>query len=258
MRYSTTTSGGGQGFGLTGPVPTDVWVLLGIVLGTFSLRFFSATAVIPRLLELSSAVWQKGFLWQLVTYPFVGSGTGGFWLVLELIILFLFARTLFYQLGRKRFWRLLVVLSAAAGLVAVVVDLAGQVFAGSSTFPLAFTLMQGQRTLLALLVAAFALINREATILLFFVLPVQAKWFILLELLFAFLGFLSTHDLPGFLGICAGIGTAFVLLSPGQSGRLRELWLRTQERWFRFRLGQMKKKRGFRVVRGEKKDDWLH
>ena len=34
----------GGGFGLTGPVPPDIWILLGVIFGTFSLRFFSATA----------------------------------------------------------------------------------------------------------------------------------------------------------------------------------------------------------------------
>ena len=34
---------GGGGFGLTGPVPRDVVVLLAVVLATFSLRFFEAT-----------------------------------------------------------------------------------------------------------------------------------------------------------------------------------------------------------------------
>ncbi|MEE8137986.1 MAG: hypothetical protein V3T81_03810, partial [Thermoanaerobaculia bacterium] len=71
--------GGMAGVGLTGPVPQDLWILLGLVLGTFSLRFFAATAWLPELLELTPLVWQRGLLWQLVTYPFVGSGAPGFW-----------------------------------------------------------------------------------------------------------------------------------------------------------------------------------
>ncbi len=258
MRYASHASGGG--FGLTGPVPTDVWVLLGILLATLSCRFFSALAWLPRLLELASTAWSSSQIWRIATYPFAATGSAGLWFVLELLILFLFGRTLVYQLGRKRFWRFLVITSILAGVAAVAVDAAGHLLAGPSAFPLAFVLMQGQRMVLALLVAAFALLNRNATILLFFVLPVQAKWFLLLEALFAFLGFLTTHDLPGLVGLCAGIAAAWLLLTPGASvaSAARELWLRTQERWFRFRLNRLRKKRGFEVLQGGRDDDRIH
>jgi hypothetical protein len=105
-------------------------------------------------------------------------------------------------------------------------------------------------------------LNREATILLFFVLPVQAKWFLLLEIVFAFLGFLSTHDLAGFLGVCAAVGATVLYLRPRSArGGLREVWLRMQQGWFRFRLAWLRRRRGFKVVRGEKPggdDPWVH
>ena len=59
--------------------------------------------------------------------------------------------------------------------------------------------------LLAIFIAAFATLNRNATILLFFVLPIQARWFLWLEVLFAFIAFLGSHDLPGFLGITTAV-----------------------------------------------------
>ena len=115
--------------------------------------------------------------------------------------------------------------------------------------------------LLVILIAAFATLNGEATIRLFFVLPIQARWFLGLEILFAFLGFLSTGDLAGFLGICVAVGFAWTTLTPGRA-RLggREIWLRLQAWWIKLRLRWMRKRRGFRVVKGEKKDSdpWIH
>lgn len=247
------------GFGLTGPVPRDLWILLGIIFATFSLRFFATTADLIALLRLSPAVWQRGFVWQMVTYPFAGTGQPGIWFVIELLILFMFGRDVFYRLGARPFWRLLVTAAGIAGAAAVLVQLAIGL-GGGETPALAFSLMQGQRTVLAILIAAFAVLNRHATILLFFVLPIQARWFIYLELVFAFLGFLSTRDLAGFAGVCAAVGTTVVLLRAGGAALGgRELWLKAQEKYMRFRLQQLKKKRGFRVVEGDRDDDgWVH
>ena len=83
---------GGGGFtgGLAGPVPKDIWVLIGVLFVTFSLQFFQSTAWLPALLRLTPAVWMRGFLWQLVTYPFIGLGAPNFWFVLALLIMVMF------------------------------------------------------------------------------------------------------------------------------------------------------------------------
>ena len=251
-------SGGSAPFGLTGPVPTDVWWLLGCLFVTFSLRFFASTASIPQALELGPGFWQRGFLWQVLTYPFVGSGAPGLWFVLELLILFLFARQAIYQLGRRRFWRLLAIVSVISALVAVV----AQLLSGPDLRGTSFALMQGQRMLLAILVAVFAVLNRHATILLFFVLPIQARWFLALEIVFAFLGFLSTRDLAGFLGICAAVATTVSLLSPGGlRTQLRDLRLRGRAALLRWRLRWLRRRRGMHVVEptgDRRRDPWVH
>ena len=114
-------SGGG---GLTGPVPRDLWILLGIVFVTFSLQFFKTTAWIPNHLRLTPEVWQRGFLWQLVTFEFVGTGREpDLWFLLSLLILFMFGRDLIVRLGAKDFWKFLVLASAFAGVIAVAVQL---------------------------------------------------------------------------------------------------------------------------------------
>jgi hypothetical protein len=248
------------GFGGGGPTPRDLWILLAVVFGTFSLRFFSGTAWLPEILALTPAVYSLAFLWQLVTYPFIGIGGPGLWFLLELLILFWFGRDVFRALGQKRFWRLVVTTSFVAALAAVVVQLA-LVALNPGSLAIPFQLMQGQRMLMVIFIAAFAVLYRHATILLFFVLPIQARWFLWLEILFAFMGFLGTRDLPGFVGICAAVGWTYISLIPGGLNQVLKSW---RLRWAQWRnqaeLDRLRKKRGFKVVRGDqgRQGPWVH
>jgi hypothetical protein len=232
-----------------GPPPRDVIVLLAVVFVTFSLQFFVPGVV--NLLRLTSAVWRAGFVWQLVTYPFAGYGEPSLWFLLELLILFLFARDVYTQLGRRHFWRMIVWGAVAAGIVALLVQAAASRSEVLGFIP--FPLLQGQRTLMAIIVAAFATMNRRATIYLFFVLPIQARWFLGLEILFAFMGFLQTRDLAGFLGICTAVGVTYLYLTKSgmRRGLLRDSRLRLQRWWIQRKMDRIRKKSGLRVVQDE-------
>lgn len=230
--------------------PVDLVVLLGVLFLTYSLRFFESTRVVPELLELTPFVWRLGFVWQLVTYPLAAVQAGGLWFLLSLLILFWFGRDVFYHLGRKRFWTLLVLGALAAALVAAAVHVLVVVAGGH--IPNVFRIMQGQHMLLTLIIAAFATLYANATILLFFVLSIRARWFLWLEILFAFLAFLGSKDVAGFLGICAGVFAVWYFLQPrGRRPTARELWLRSQRWWLEQRMKRLRKKRGFRVVQGD-------
>ncbi|HEX5757927.1 MAG TPA: hypothetical protein VF121_01930 [Thermoanaerobaculia bacterium] len=254
------------GLGLGGPAPRDLLVLLAVLFVTFALQFLAPALVAP--LRLGSDAWRSLWLWQLATYPAAGFGAPSLWFLLELLMVFWFGRDVYYQLGRRRFWRLLAGGALAAGAAAVAVDAARALLAGSEQSFL-FPLMQGQRMVLAVLVAAFATLNRDATIYLFFVLPVAARWFLWLELLIAFIGFLqmpvpgAPRDLPGLLGIVTAVGLTWWTLSRrGARPGLRESRLRV-ERWFlERRLDRQRRKRRLRVVREEpgevRKGPWVH
>jgi hypothetical protein len=254
-------------FGLGGPAPRDLLILIAVLFVTFSLRFFEATAIVPALLQLTPAVWRSGFVWQLATYPFIGFGSPGIWFLLELLILYMFGRDAYFGLYRRHFWRLILWSSIGAALVAVAVHVLATL-TGFTEIPQPFLIMQGQRMLLAIAIAAFASAHADATIYLFFILPIRARWFLGLEIVFAFMAFLGTRDLPGFLGICTAVWLSYLYVRSGGSLRggrktFRELRLRLERWWIQKKLDRARRKRGLRVIPGERdrnlrKGPWVH
>lgn len=246
-------SRGPGGFGLPPltPAPTDLVVLLAVVFVTYSLQFFSTTAIVPGLLRLTPLVWRAGFVWQLATYPFSGYGPVSILILLDLLVLYWFGRDVFYQLGRRRFWQTVLTSAVVAALVAVVVELVVELVAGPEPAVVPFALMQGQRVLLTITIAAFATLNRDATILLFFVLPIRPRWFLWMEILIAFIFFLGTKDLAGFAGIVTAVGVTYASLVAGGPRRmLREWWLRLQRRRLQAELDRRRRKSKLEVLDG--------
>jgi hypothetical protein len=252
--------GGGFGIGSGAPVPPDLAAILAVLFLTYVLHFFRTTAALPELLQLTAAVY-GGYLWQVVTYPFVGFPSGGIWFLLELLVLFWFGRDVFWRLGRRRFWTVILAGGAVAAAVAIGVQLLVAVLGGVGlTSVPVFALMQGQRMLMAILIAVFATLWGEATILLFFVVPMRARWFLWLEILFAFMAFLTVKDLAGLLGITAAVALTWASLAPGGP---RQAWRRARlkvEGWLiQARLKRLRRGRRFDVVDGGNgRDRWVH
>ena len=244
----------GFGGGAAGPPPRDILWLLGVLFVTYSLQFFDATRGLMAILQLSRGVYQSGFFWQLATYAFVATPTFGLFFLLLLLIIFWFGRDVYRYLGRRAFWLMMAWGIGSASVVAVVVqlllDLSGL---GVEN---AFTLMQGQTMVLTVLIAAFATVYGHATILFMFVLPIKARWFLGLEIVLAFMGFLTTKDLAGFLGICVAVGLTFSMLSGGGLRRqLREWRLKAERRILEAKLKRMRDRRALRIVKPSPDDD---
>ncbi len=145
-----------------------------------------------------------------------------------------------------------------AALVAVVVQLIQGLAGVGATGLAAFQLMQGQRILLAIVIAAFATLWGEATILLFFVLPIKARWFLWLEILFAFIGFLESKDFAGFCGISAAVFLTYTGLKMGGAGGVFHDWRKRGEALHpRASPRTAQAKRRFDVIDGDK-DDYIH
>jgi len=243
-------------FGLGGPAPKDLLILIGVLLVTFVLRFFEVTRIVPLLLQLTPLAWQRGFVWELATYPFIGYGVPGLGFLIELFILYMFGKDVFLGLYRRHFWRLILWAGIGSALIAVGVH-ALLTATGAMEVPTPFAIMQGQRILLAILIAAFATARRDATIYLFFFLPIQAKWMFLVEFLFALMAFLGSRDLPGFVGICAAMGLTYLYVRASGSMRggtktFREMRLRMERWWIQRKLDRARRKRGFKVIPGDK------
>jgi hypothetical protein len=249
--------GGFGGFGLGGPAPRDVLILLGVLFVTFALGFFRSTAIVPAVLQLTPLVWTHGWVWQLATYPFIAATGSGLFFLLDLLILYMFARDVFFGLYRKHFWRLILWSSIGGALAAVIVHVL-LTFAGLSSWtPMPFAIMQGQWMLTVIMVAAFATAHADATIYLFFFLALPARWMLWVEILFAFMAYLFTKDLPGFVGICAAVGLSYLYVRSSGSLRggrrsLREMRLRLEKWWIQRKLDRARRKRGFKVIPGDK------
>lgn len=254
--YSGGRMGGFGGFGLGGPAPRDVLIILGVLFVTFALGFFQSTAIVPFVLQLTPRVWTQGWVWQLVTYPFIGAAGSGLFFLLDLLILYMFARDVYFGLYRRHFWRLILWSSLGGALAAVLVHVLLKL-AGLPWAPVPFAIMQGQWMLTAIFVAAFATAHRDATIYLFFFLAIPARWMLLVEILFAFMAFLFSKDLPGFVGICAGVGLSYLYVRSSGSMRggkrtFREMRLRLEKWWLQRKLDRARRKRGFKVIPGDK------
>ncbi len=258
---------GMSSFGLGGPAPKDVLILLGVLFVTFSMQFFEATAIFPALLKLTPLVWQRGWVWQLATYPFIGAIGSGLWFLIELLFLYMFARDAYFGLYRRHFWRLILWSSIGAAVVAVATH-AVLTLTGAMNLGAPFTTMQGQWIMLVIFITAFGTAHRDATVYLFFILPIQARWMLWIEILFAFMAFLFTHDFPGFLGICTAVGLSYLYVRSSGSMRggkrtLRELRLRLERWWIQKKLDRTRRKRGFRIIPGDqgrnvRKGPWVN
>src|SRR5436305_568398 len=108
-----------------------------------------------------------------------------------------------------------------------------------------------------IILGAFATAHRDATIYLFFFLAIPARWMLLVEILFAFMAYLFSKDLPGFVGICAAVGLSYLYVRSSGSLRggrrsLREMRLRLEKWWIQRKLDRARRKRGFKVIPGDK------
>ena len=247
MRARTVSTSFGSP--LRGPFPVDIIALVGLLFATYCLQFFSGPGALLWMLRLDPGAILTGAVWRLVSYPFIGYGGQSLWILAELLMVAWFGRDVFLRLGRRRFWRTFLVVPLAAGIVAVLVAWVarGSALGATTILPL----LQGQRFVLAVLTAAFATLFAQTTILLFFVIPVQARWFLAVELVIAVLGFAWTRDLAGFCGLLVGIFGTWALLSPGgPRTALRRAALRAREAWLRLRLDRARKRRGLQVLDG--------
>lgn len=119
---------------------------------------------IEGMLALSGAGLKQWYLWQPVTFQFLHLSASHFFF--NSIALYMFGRPVERALGNGRFWEIYFLSGITGGLLQAALGMLVPRFFGASTM--------GASAGVAGLVAAFCLKDRNATVLLFFVLPVRA------------------------------------------------------------------------------------
>ena len=249
-------SGGGQysfGPGAMSPV---VKMLLLINVGVFL-----PTALIPQLFPYiveyfgltPQHVVEQMRLWELVTWMFVHGGITH--ILFNMLILWMFGVQLERIWGQKFFLHYYFITGIGAGLTVIVVGLLPFAFA-EPTY-LAPTI--GASGAIYGLLVAFALYYPETPILMFFLFPVPAKYFVMI------IGTISFLSVPRGGGVShvahlGGLVVGYLYLkrfagrSLGRSGFGRlGIMADIKYRYFKWKMGRLKKR--FDVYQG-RRNDW--
>lgn len=192
---------------------------------------------VVRALQLH-AVKSEGFRWwQVVTAHFIHDPVGPIGFLLNCLVFYFFSAHVEFAEGTRRF--LIIFFGAALGGAVF-----GMLFSMVSGFNAPFV---GMTPSLLALVVIFGLLNPEATILLFFVIPIKAKYLSYATVLITFLTFLAKVNPHGAYHL-GGIFTGYVLFrGPGQVLDPNMLYIRYHQ--WRF---ERKKRARFRVIQGYK------
>lgn len=226
------------GGGLTPLGKRILTVLLSLYVGELLLFYWMDGGWITSLFLWT---YGDGFApWQFLTHPWIQDPSSPVGFLLELLGLYFLGAPVEASLGRRRFLILFLGIPLIAAVPAWLATSA--LLSGSPTAQLGSAL--GTLALLT----AFALLNRSASLLLFFVIPVQAIWLLYGTVAVVSLTFLARSN-PSGLYQLATIGLTWLWLSWGSIGGLRKMKLRWEEWRLKRRISRL------RVVQGGKLAD---
>jgi membrane associated rhomboid family serine protease len=229
-----------------GPVPPVVKALLIANVGTFTFQLLAAGMAQTRLERIFGLtpydVTHSLFLWQMVTYLFLH---GGIWhLALNMIALWMFGGELEAHWGSERFTRFYFVTGIGAALCSVVAS-------WNSYIPII-----GASGAIYGLLAAYGILFPDRTLLLYFIVPVKAKWFVLILGLITFWSTLSMSG-NGIAHTAHLGGMLFGWLYLRQWGAFRGFRFPSPMAWWARRREARRRKKFsvyYRSTRGEEDD----
>jgi membrane associated rhomboid family serine protease len=176
--------------------PWSATVILMMIIGVcFVLQAIveaSTQFPINRYFALNAAGLKSGFIWQLIAFQFMHGGL--LHLAFNLIGLWCFGRVVEDRLGKQSFLKLYFLCGVAGGLLQAGLGAFWPERFGGSTV--------GASAGVLGLLAAFALLHPDAMISIFFVLPIQARYILWLELI---------------VSVSLTISAAFTTRSPGSN-----------------------------------------
>jgi membrane associated rhomboid family serine protease len=193
--------------GSTGLPPGIRWLLIANVV---VFLFHSFVYDLTRIFGLSpSAVVTRFFLWQLVTYLFVHYNLGHiFW---NMLALWMFGRDLETHWGTRIFMRFYMFCGIGAGLCVVLGNYLAHTFAGAPMPPTV-----GASGAIYGLLMASALLWPDRELLLYFVIPIKMKYFVMIIGAFAFYSSFNSNSPVSNVAHLGGMLVAYILLKmPG-------------------------------------------
>jgi membrane associated rhomboid family serine protease len=148
-------------------------LLLIVNVAVFALQEINAAYLhfpVGRYLALSNEGLRHGYLWQLLTFQFLHGG--GWHLVLNCVGLYFFGRAVEERLGRAAFLKVYLLSGVAGGLFQALLG---------ALLPVHFRMeVLGASAGVYGLIAAATVVEPNAVILLSFIIPVKAKYFLFL------------------------------------------------------------------------------
>src|SRR6185312_13357433 len=142
---------------------------------------------------------RQGWVWQFVTYPFIGADPWKF--AVSVAGIYFIGASVEDRIGSRRFWGLFLGSSVLAGLAGFALSLTGTIAQGPA-------LTVGAATNAILMV--FYLQNRNAPIMAFFVLQVPIKWLVLFFAALETAYLLISHFALFYFVILLGLGAGYV------------------------------------------------
>ena len=173
-------------------------------------------------------------IWELVTYPFVGSGLIS--VAFALLSLWFFATTLEEERGSRWLGEYFLVTTIVGGLLAVLLSLAGASIPGLGPRAVA----QGLWPEVLAVMVAYGVLHAEEQVQFNFLFSLKAKYLAAIYVLFYLALALVGGDRFGALvALCnAGVGYGFLRLAPRRGFRVG-----VSERWFALRNSYYRAKR---------------
>ncbi len=223
-----------------GPVSQAVKTLIAINVGGYLLSLI-VPAVTVRLGLLPAMFLGELALWQPVTYMFLHGGLGH--LVFNMLALWMFGTELERLWGTRFFLRYYLVTGIGAALVTVAWALSPLPYANA----MYQSVVVGASGAIYGLLLAYGLYFPSRTIYLYFLFPIQARYFVMIVGAIAFLSSIGSSG--GGVAHVAHLGGLLVgyLYLKGRRGPLDEI----KYRWLKWRLGRSRSK--FEVHQGGKR-----
>jgi membrane associated rhomboid family serine protease len=154
------------------PVTVTLLITIAVAFALQQVNYVYLHFPAAEYLELSTDGLKHGFVWQLLSFQFLHAGFSH--LFFNLMGLWFFGRVVEASLGRRHFLQLYFLCGVAGGILQAGLGL---------LFPMPFSIpVVGASAGVLGLIAAFALLEPEGEILLFFVLPIKAKFLLYFEL----------------------------------------------------------------------------